>query len=555
MRITRFERPDPAGKLIDTSRPPTYLRTFVFDYSEGIERRVLVLTIQAITQIAASSRKLVRDRDFLIWTGEHTNSLGMHLYIVGVPYGVYMPVFEIFDEKYRTESSFMEITYSLPQEFQARPSFRYEYGKGVLYADPFDSPAQARAKFPEVGDFEVRSFRQASGPQKNPYTAPERPQYRSPTRHSEETWHRNREEIFKFLDSLKGPCGFRRLRSIIKECFGVAVYEEGAPEFPHYGLIRLATVSDEKPPAVRILINEHLPEKLKYIALAHEFGHYLLHFPLLLVLRYVDETAWSIPEIEPYCRRLLTEDPSTLRALEDSADEIASLFLIPAWTHPMARMTSIMIEGGVSPPPSEMIWRLLQPLFPEDRFADTTWNDLEEIRKRAHRDTNRLRFTTVDQAANLFERMFAAALRVDDVKLGEEPEIDPLRGVLGAMHAVATKIDSARESEARSFLQGLLKDRISEQHDPTEEEFLPGLVAFGRELVPPLSTRIIRLFPRIPLAPAIYNPDGTVDGDWRLKTRPDGPVGTLADWQRWKPDHGLALYRFESWQKKALSKL
>jgi len=151
--------------------------------------------------------------------------------------------------------------------------------------------------------------------------------------------------------------------------------------------------------------------------------------------------------------------------------------------------------------------------------------------------------------------MFAAALRVDDVKLGEEPEIDPLRGVLGAMHAVATKIDSARESEARSFLQGLLKDRISEQHDPTEEEFLPGLVAFGRELVPPLSTRIIRLFPRIPLAPAIYNPDGTVDGDWRLKTRPDGPVGTLADWQRWKPDHGLALYRFESWQKKALSKL
>jgi len=556
MRMKRTKRPDPAGKPVDSCSPPAYLRTFVFEYSEEIKTKIVDLSVAAMVEIGESASKRVRERDFLIWTGEFTNQLDMRLYIVGVPYGLHSPVLDILYRKYSSEPSFVEINYSPPGEFKAQPILRYQYGRHVLYASPFIPAPQARLQAGLSSDFEARSFQQAPMIGKGPYSAPERPLHRSPLHHDEAVWLENRERLMEFMRSLKGPCGLRRLRSIVEECFGVSVFEEGSREFAHYGLIRLGSGAT---PKVRILVNKRLPEKLKYIVLAHELGHYLLHFPLLLILRYVEETAWSIPEIEPYCRQLLTDDPLVLQSVEDRADEIASFFLVPAWVHPVQRMTAVISEGGVSPPPSELIWRFLQPLFPEDRFAHTTWNDLAEIRKRARRDVNRLRSTTGDQTANLFERMLVAALRVDEAGAEgvtkERPEEEPLEPVLGAMHAVAIKVESLSAPEVRRDLRTLLKGTYPGPQPLSEGEFLPGLGTFGRELVSPLGGDGGGLLQRIPLEPTIYNPQGRADGDWRLRTSPGSPVGTLAEWRKWKPDHGVVLYRFESWQKKALEKL
>jgi hypothetical protein len=298
-------------------------------------------------------------------------------------------------------------------------------------------------------------------------------------------------------------------------------------------------------------------EKLKYVVLAHELAHYVLHFPLLVLLRYVEETAWNVPEVESYFQQLVAENPSTMQSIEDQADELASFLLIPSWVYPIRRLTDRMLEGGVSPSPQEMIWRFLQPLFPEDCFSDTTWRNLDEIKRRARPDT--LRFGNVGSPApsNLFERMFQAALRIEKNGIGEAATSNPASVLLEKMGKLASKIEALPVEDARKRVRKLLSSPGGlNKCDDVARDLAEGLGAFGREIIPPLVGDGTGLFPRVPLVPAIHNLEGDVEADWKLKTNPSGsPAGTVTEWRQWKKDHGLVLYRLESWQKGALKKL
>lgn len=557
MRILTKPEPDPGGKVVDVYGPVEYLRTLVFDYREGLERDLVRLSLSALLRISGASSKRVRERDLPIRLGEYTNRLGMHLLIIGLPYELHTPAFRILSAELSSHEAFAEVNYSSTTDFNPKPFVRYDHGKFIWYADKFIKIEDVTPPQVPGVSFEIRSCELRSKPAKNPYSAPDPPQRKASSRHSERDWLENRASILNFVESFKGPCGYKRLAKIIRDYFGISVFEENSPEFGEYGLIRLSSNTDNEPPAVRMLVRGDLDERLKYVVLAHELAHYVLHFQILTLSQIVEQVSWSIPEVELYYLDLIDSgDPSLLQTIEDEADDLASLFLIPPWLHPVDRVAQVILEGDRSPSPEEMIWRCLQPLFPEDRFAAAAWKDLDEIRWRTLRDSLRGDLKIEGRTESLFHRAFRAALRVERTGLEEIGKRRQTDVIFDEMQKVLTVVAEREDADARSYIKKLLAERGPTESGDFRSDFLWTKKSFCRELIPPIEWNGVDAYPRVPLEPAIYNRDGLPEGDWRIKThRNKSPAGTLREWGELKRDYGLMIYRLESWQKEYLARL
>jgi hypothetical protein len=557
MAIRTKPDPDPGGKAVDVYDPVEFLRTLVFNYGEELKPALVRLLLNALVDISHARSKRVRDRDLPVRIGEYTNSLDMRLLIIGLPYDLHSPAFKIIYDALSKHPTFIEVNSSSTTDFNPKPFVRYNYGKFIWYADPFTRGDEVRPPREPKISFEIRGCELKRKTARKPYHAPEPPEHRAPKRHSEKEWAENRVHILRFVESLKDACGYKRLVKIIHDNFGIFVYEENSPEFAQYGLIRLSSSFDDKPVAVRILIQRNLDDRLKYVVLAHELAHYVLHFPMLLLSQLIEQLSWAIPELEQYYLQLIsTGQPTPLEQIEEEADDLASFFLIPPWIRPLKKITGMILEGRRSPSPEEMVWRFLQPLFPEDQFAEFGWNDLDEIRARALRDSIRVASGGEDAPKSLFYRMLGAILRVEKGMLEEITEPQPRADwVYENMQQVLQEIGNRDPKDARSFLKGL-SDRNAFAEGNTRTDFAWSNASFCRELVPPLIWNGIDLYPRTPLDPALYNPAGLAEGDWKIRAyQAESPAGTLQEWREWKPDHGLVLYRLESWQRKYLARL
>ncbi len=371
----------------------------------------------------------------------------------------------------------------------------------------------------------------------------------------------NQRHILKFVYNLKGPCGYRRLKSILVNNFGMHVHEERGKDFKQFGLIKLDlidTESDELSARVEILINAHLDESLKYLVLCHELSHYVLHFRLLVFANLINRASWEIPEIGLYFSGILLQNnASILTALEDDADRLAANLVVPPWFMFSAeRATAMMMEAGQSPRPEEMIWRFLQPLFPEDKFSKLSWKNFREMKTKARKDQLRVTNLAPDSSDGLFERVFRAALgSYQRTREGKEQiaAANDLELIIDQAISLLNEINSLETAAARQYMATLLSKLSVHTPDSLPQDIALSNICFRRQVIPPVDWDGQSLYPVIPLIPASYNVSDSESEDWTLFEGPRVP-GFVRDWQDWKRDHGLLLIGRETWKREQMKK-
>lgn len=573
VKLTERPERDPGGKRVDLYPEIGLVQTFVFKRCpETARERLLPAIIGLLTRIAASRDKRQRERDFPVWLGEATNSVGTEMATIALPDPIPYTVFQNFYRAFHGWDAYLESGAFLLTDGGGEPAARYSNGDIVVYGGPFDAPDQLPSYLRDLGvEIELRSWQlQGSSGRRHKYAKAEPPRRAASfvstsglprdKRHTLDAWSENREIILEFLYDLKAPCGFRQLKELLWDSFGIGVALEPSPSFDRYGCIRLGWLDDSgKSAPVRILINSRLDDRLKYVVLAHELAHYVQHFPLLLAGQIVEEQSWIMPELEVYYHDLLRRDhPQLLRDVELDAFELASFFLIPPRLHPVERVASVVLEAGWNPEPALLIWRWLQPWFPESSEELLSWSRYDAIRKRAEREVQSA-MRAENGPGSLFGCTLAAALRVEEDELShhrvEQGVLAVLQAILSLLAMTAPlDLDKAREVIRRRL------SRAGEAEGPdlqNLDELSLGARSFCRELIPPLRPRDgTAFFRRIPLVPASFNTTGEVGGDWRyLEQLDSSPYGTVEDWRNHRPEYGVVLYRFETWQQEILRKL
>jgi len=560
------------------------VRVFVFEYSEQLDQEELKSRIlQALETIKTDKKKRVREAGFSIWVGRTINSKKTKLFTISISEPLDENIVRQFYNKFRDEDSYLECSVYYLKDTGGEPFARYFKGTIIVYCDPFLKKEDfTPEKYGLTPPFEPRSWELVQvNKEKEIFIKPDLPKRVAnfsalsgdPTekRHNLELWQENKEIIFDFLLNLKHPCGYKQLKNILMKYFGIGVFEESDKDFGRFGCIRLGWMNDSnKSSHVRILINNTLDEKLKYVVLAHELAHYIRHFPLLLVGQLVEEQAWVMPEIEHYYNYLMSTEYADLpRKIEQDAFEVASFFLICPWMHPITKVSSAVIERGEHPVVHELIWRFLQPYFPQKAGERTSWTNYDNIKNRAKEDLTKIMKSPHGNEESLFESYYSASLSMEDRVFSgefihheiEESTLEIYQKVLDLL--TSTMLMST--PDARNHIKNQLKKSVEKRKsagDGDKYEYLLSEIgfhnkSFGREIVPPLEkldkTHIPR---RVPLVPATYNINDDIEGDWLFLEQLDKSPGmTLDEWRNHRPQFAFVLYRFESWQKEMFRKL
>ena len=119
---------------------------------------------------------------------------------------------------------------------------------------------------------------------------------------------------------------------------------------------------------IRIGVNRSLHPRLKYVVLAHELGHYMLHLDLMILSQLVEQKAWFVSHAEEFYYRLIRRHLSSLREVEMQAHQFASYFLVTERHDEWLADEDYSIGDRLRRTQSAVsVWRSLQPLFSETR--------------------------------------------------------------------------------------------------------------------------------------------------------------------------------------------
>ena len=549
IKIATRDAPDPSGNPVDIYPEIRFVRAIVFDNSQDRSpASFLPRIVNVLLRIRASRNKRLRDRDFPVWAGRSINRHGIKLVSVSLPDPIDYQILKLFFAEFLADETYLESGAYLLRDTGGEPIARYLRGKIIVYSDALSVSEVTSALLEEYpGVVECRSWERSQiRKQSSPYATAETLEHISPPFHDIGVWSANHTAILEFLTSLKAGCGYKQLSTIAWNNFGIAVHEESSPEFFKFGCIRLGWLQKDRTATVRILINKNLNDKLKYIVLAHELSHYCLHFEILLMGQIVEEAAWFDPQVELFYQFLLDKYPDLLSKVELDANELATFFLLPPWMYPMNKLSRVILEGGQSPSPEELIWRFLQPLFPDTEMIEYSWVNWQDMKQKM------LAETTLNQQDNssLYGSLLNAALRRERkqmVRKEVEELLNTLFGEFVMSFLAANQVGLGRLPE--SFADDDKVSRLS--------EWSLNATSFLREIVPPLNFAGPHpYFPKIPLIPASYNPQGRSDEDWWYLLRgSDSPAGTITEWLNHKEGYGLVLYRYESWQQNILQRV
>lgn len=557
INIRTRDEPDPLGNPVDIFPEVKLVRVIAFENSQRRSAASLLPRIvEVLFKIRGAGNKSLRESQFPVWAGVSTNSLGLNLLSVSVPDPLDHRLFKVFFDEFHTDETYRESGAYLLRDTGGEPIARYLQGKLIIYADPFDVPHEAKALLEKhAGMIECRSWQSdQTKKRKSPFAATPKPSHTSPQFHNLEVWHANHIAMLEFLTTLKGPCGYKRLCAIARDNFGIAVFEESSPEFLKFGCIRLGWLQKDQSASVRILINKHLNEKLKYIVLAHELSHYCLHFEMLLMGQITEEAAWFDPEVEIFYRSLLHKYPGLLTRIELDADELASFFLLPPWMYPMkSKLSEVISEGGVSPSPEELAWRFLQPLFPDSEMSEYSWANWSQMKQKMVNELADVAFNQHDNSS-LYASLLRAALRRERDQMVRKEVEDSLNQLFEEFVMRIMIMTQLGPGSAPENIERLVATLSEEDKSFQLSELGLNATAFLKEIVPPLNfSGSHPWFPKIPLVPASYNPEGRRHGDWWYLPRGSAsPAGTITEWLDHKDGYGLVLYRYEGWQQKLL---
>lgn len=521
-------RRDPGGKPVD--RVPAPRRLWVWSYDPAPENErgaVQALVVELLFLLAQAGNRRVREREFVVWWGE-TVSLGQPIRTIGLPERFDHRAARVLQPLVRLAGQIDHGAYAFA-DANAAPLAAYDRGRVVTYTDAFASPGS-------VGGAELRS---AEVVLPAPPALAREPLSRLPARHgplySLERWHESREEVLDSIGALIGPSSYASLHAVITEDLGITVETRPAAALGAFGRVRtgwLEPLADEAPAVpVRIELQRGLPTALRYVVLAHELAHFLLHFPVLLVDQLVEQISWDMPVVEEVWEARLASMLPPHDDLERNADQLAVNLLIPPRWFPLERMAGHMTHTGFGQPdPRHLIWHFLQALFPDTAGMEFSWHNWEEHERRAAAQIRGQQGVPLD-GQTLFGRMLSAALANEDATATALQErvgtaiAAACIGMLDALVELTSIGDTARGARAEQML-----DELSGRARPELPQELVGLSGDRRLLAALTGDPRAR---RLPLIPKRTR--------WACPLRPDLPAD-LATWRRRYPDHAMVLY-------------
>jgi len=405
--------------------------------------------------------------------------------------------------------------------------------------------------------------------------------------HGLDEWQVVLRRIERVVEAIRGPIGFEPLREIVERRFRIPVVLVESSRLVRMGCIRLGWLNRRQAGRVAILVSSDLDEGQRAVVLAHELGHYFLHFPLLHTAQFVRNHSSRRPELEVLWAAMLTELlPGGVATLEAQANLFASTLIAPlhvrAWREYMLAntVTDETVLGSIE----ECMMRQLQPYFRTIGTGALRWDrptekarllEFFERERRPARDLNDGDGTSLLRAmvAALMERdaQGTASIAPDAVVATIGPPIARIKRLILDLATRHRDVAAAeRESADRNFLGEQVTLRTLALARTWSPALVPGAdwdgtpaaelgaLTFGaeREVIPPRGWNEMHLlFPRVELEPAPWNLEGAREGEWferhpeRAPGR-DDQCGTIDEFLEHGPaGHGVVLNRLDAWER------
>ena len=566
MKIIQRDVSDIDGDPVDVFPRSGPLYSFALKPIATVSREsILTVFADAFAEFRPKKGKKRGLPDLLVFLGDYVNAVDDHLVLVGVVGTTSSSLEKLFNWLYDHLPGYIEVNLFDLSDAEFEPLARLIGGQVVFYKQPGVDPTEERNADWAKGA-EWRSWQWKEEPAGSSEQPDSEIQTRVKVPHDIDYWIKNRLAVLRYLDSIRKPVGYHRLKKEIISRFGISVFEEDDPKFLRYGAIRTSRLGSEGC-EITILVNRWLDDREKYFVLAHELSHYVLHYPLLYYGQIMEEASWSKPEFELIWEDIRRSIPGGIAMLERQANLLAIGFLIRARLTDLRAYLDENVIRTHSDPILLMAFERLQPWFPNMRPTSTPWNRpewRESALKLAEEKLEAVPDLNSANAESVFQAALAAAIEAEEDGLDlidaerTQDLVDRLtKACLAPFLAIQDYNDIASE---RAVLREMIPKELLARpciavESAAASEIGNFLRGADRELVPPRGWKESHcLFPRIPLRPATWNTERTMTGEWvDVRDEEHAPVGTIDEWLDW--GGGLVLYRFLAWQKKSLEAL
>jgi hypothetical protein len=517
-----------SGQLVDIypAAEDTIISVLVLDRTRVNESRLRYDVFAVMASITEMGDSRLRERDFPVYLCNWTTG-GRRLTGIGLPKVFPVPLHLAFQHLIRATNGITEISEGRASDVGARPFMLYNHGKLIAYADAFEEISPLPDSRIEVrsAEFKPRVIRRRP-------TAPlPVVRWSGPgDRHSIDTWNDLRLDVLKFIHATIIPGTFHSLRTEVKRQFDIAVRVAPTSTAGQHSSISAGWVTrEDQACTVTIRISQDLPDQLKYIALAHEVAHYVLHFPIILAEQMTEQLSWFVPHARCVYADQFERYFENGVKLEEQADLLAGYLLIPPQI-PLAGIERFAVEVSGARPyvgdglvtSEEAGWRLLAEYFPERSLVEHSWQNHDEMRDLAQRELAWARSADDSGDITMYRMMLRAVMR------RESPDAD-------------------RESRdladaTRKFWDGVANGSGISAFCSCDHDEQPPIIEVGhriadRQFLGPLAGARA-LMPRIPLVPKSTR----TTGQWVNLLDPTQPPASVAEWRQRHPEHGVVLY-------------
>jgi len=511
------------GRIVDLYPAKSLISVIVLSAETVSESALYGAVLEVMRSIRQSSSPRLRERDFSVFLCRWTVHDGKRCVGIGLPHKFDDRLRGLFVRRISSLAPIEEISESVAQDVGATPLARYVCGNLVVYVSPLDTNVTNE----QYGaDVELRSAELIEQPrqERRMYALP-KVRENKPQRHSIDTWNKLRPEIMEFVGQTIEPAGFTLLRKVLKEQCGIDVRLDSTSAAGRHGAIATDWMTaDDQSCEVTIFINRDLSDQFRFVVLAHELAHYVLHFPLLLVSQLVEQLSWTAPDLERRYQYEFHRSFGSGLDLEEQANAYASELLIPP-KYPLQWLSGHMREHAGSVSADELAWRFLGGFFPERSSTDYSFRNYEEMQEHAQQEISWATDFNALSVDTLYRVMLNATIK------RESPEFKRLSSrvntaVFDLWHNLPTILDLNSASNT-NMMAG--SNSAMTTLDPS---------ATSRQILAPLEGDPDTAL-RLPLVPARASKGSQ---RWLSVLDPAEPRRLVAEWQNRYPSYAITLY-------------
>jgi hypothetical protein len=352
-----------SGATVDQIVVPEYVTVAeVRIAADDLPRRVAEAAQLTIAMLKTSTRRRTRDRRVTFWLGYWRSTDEPFLCLNDDT------ATDVWDCLRRAgqevDLAIVWGSRAVSSDLDLRPIANYQQGIATSWLPTERVHARAAPDFDRVGT--ALSTSKPLLPARA--TLPDPGRAVPPGPHTDDVWESNGKSLLSYFEARdSGPRSYRQLKLVLRRGFGIEVVDtEPLPSAIHGRLISSASGT----PVIQV--SPAHDDATKQLTISHELGHYLLHWPLALEGKAIDDLKGSFDGLDA-------------DEIERNADAIGSITIMSnRWLLLFAELGEATVEHGQPLTAEEAIWRyFMQGVYPDRPVAG--WADLPalDVRLRA----------------------------------------------------------------------------------------------------------------------------------------------------------------------------